>query len=230
MEKDKRNLICFILSAPLLFILLFLTFSSVILSATEKPQLARLHYNGGGDWYNDGDALPNLAMYLNKTINAEFSIEQTIVKPSDTKLLEHPFLFITGHGNITFSDKDAASLREYLLRGGFIYADDDYGMDESFQKAIKKIFPEKKLIELPASHEIFHCYFNFDQGIPKIHKHDDKRPQAFAIFDDYGRMMLLYTYESNISDGWSNAHDNPEELREKAFKMGTNIFYYLMTK
>ena len=198
------------------------------LLAFGKAQLARLHYSGGGDWYNDSDTLPNLVVYLNKTINTDFSIDQAVVKPSETKLYDYPFLFMTGHGNIKFSEQDVENLRQYLMRGGFLYADDDYGMNEAFQREIKKVFPEKDLIELPPNHEIFHCFFNFNNGLPKIHKHDEKRPQAFAIFDDHGRMMVLFTYESNISDGWSNAHDDPTEIKEEAFKMGANIFYYLM--
>ena len=196
----------------------------------EKPQLARLHYDGGGDWYNDPDTLPNIAKYLNKTIQTDFSEEQTIVKPAENKIFDYPFIYMTGHGNISFSKRDAENLRKYLLRGGFLYADDDYGMDSYFRREIKKVFPEKQLIELPANHEIFHCFFDFPKGIPKIHKHNDKRPQAFAIFDENGRMMLLYTYETNISDGWTTAHNDPPAIREKALKMGANIFYYLMSK
>lgn len=211
------------------FFLIFILFSAHLI-ASEKSQLARLHYSGGSDWYNDSDIIPNIAEYLNKTINTDFSTVEAVVKPSDTKLFEYPIIFMTGHGNISFSEKDADNLRNYLLRGGFLYADDDYGMDESFRKEIKKVFPEKELVELPANHEIFHCYFSFSKGLPKIHKHDDKRPQAFAIFDDNGRMMVLYTYESNISDGWSNVHNDPENIRQQAFKMGANIFYYLLTK
>ncbi|RLC48989.1 MAG: hypothetical protein DRZ79_06580 [Candidatus Cloacimonadota bacterium] len=207
-----------------------LLLASASLMAAEKPQLARLHYDGGGDWYNDPDTLPNIAKYLNKTIHTDFSEEQAIVKPADTKIFDYPFIYMTGHGNIAFSEKDAKNLREYLLRGGFLYADDDYGMDSYFRREIKKVFPEKKLIELPANHEIYHSFFDFPKGIPKIHKHDDKRPQAFAIFDENGRMMVFYTYETNISDGWTSAHNDPPEIREKAFKMGANLFYYLMCR
>ncbi|HHE38339.1 MAG TPA: DUF4159 domain-containing protein [Candidatus Cloacimonetes bacterium] len=210
-------------------VIILLIIAWVVLSASEKPQLARLHYDGGGDWYNDPDALPNLVKFLNKNINTDFSIEQAEVKPSDSKLFEFPFIYMTGHGNIAFSEKDAENLREYLLRGGFLYADDDYGMNESFRREIKKVFPDKELVELPANHAIYHCYYDFPQGLPKIHKHDDQRPQAFAIFDENGMMLLLYTYETNISDGWSNAHDDPAEIKKQAFQMGANLFYYLMT-
>jgi hypothetical protein len=199
------------------------------LSAGEKAQLARLHYAGGGDWYNDQDIIPNIANFLNKTLNTDFSTLEAAVQLTDSNLFDYPFLFATGHGNISFSDREAEALRTYLARGGFLYVDDDYGMDKSFRQEIGKVFPERNLIELPASHEIFHSYYEFTAGLPKIHKHDDKRPQALALLDDNGRIMLLYTYETNISDGWSEAHDDPPEIREKAFRMGANIFYYLLT-
>lgn len=208
--------------------MLFTILSAVI--PTDAPQLARLHYDGGGDWYNDPDTLPNLVRHVNSELNTNFSTVQAVVRPSDANLFDYPFIYMTGHGNISFSDRDARNLREYLLKGGFLYADDDYGMDEAFRREIKKVFPDRELTELPPSHEIFHCYYSFPQGIPKIHEHDGKRPQAFGIFDDTGRMMVLYTYETNVSDGWTEAHDNPPEVREEAFRMGTNMLYYIMTQ
>ncbi len=210
--------------------LLVLILLSGALFAADKPQLARLHYDGGGDWYNDSDIIPNLVEFLNENLHTDFSIEQAIVKPDDTKIFDYPFIFITGHGNIKFSDNELENIREYTSRGGFLYIDDDYGMDKSVRTEISRLYPNDVLIELPVSHPIFSCYYKFEEGLPKTHKHDDKRPKAFAIFDDFGRMILLYTYESNISDGWSNAHDDPEEIRSASFKMGANIFYYLLTK
>jgi Domain of unknown function (DUF4159) len=200
------------------------------LNAAEKSQLARLHYGGGGDWYNDQDIIPNLAEFLNETLNTDFSTVEVAVKPNDSELFDYPFIFVTGHGNTSFDEKEAARLRDYMFRGGFLYVDDDYGMDKYFRQEIRKIFPDKELMELPTSHHIFHCFFDFPDGLPKTHKHDDKRPQTFAIFGDDGRILLLYTVESNISDGWSKAHDDPTEIREEALKMGANIFYYLMTQ
>jgi len=212
----------------ILVLIIILIFSN--LHALEAGyQLARLHYKGGGDWYNDQDTIPNIAEYLNKTLNTKFSKIQATVTPDDPKLFDYPFIYMTGHGTVNFNDNEAENFRTYLDRGGFLYVDDDYGLDKSFQHEIKKIFPEKDLVELPASHNIFHCYFDFPKGLPKIHKHEDKRPQAFGIFDDNGRLMLLYTYESNISDGWSNAHDDPENIKEQAFQFGANLFYYIMT-
>jgi len=209
------------------YLIVLIIFSGV-LQAVENPQLARLHYDGGGDWYNDSDTIPNIAEYLNETIYTNFSLEQAVVKPGEPELFDYPFIYMTGHGNVFFSNKDAENLRDHLLRGGFLYADDDYGMDEAFRREIRKVFPERDLIEIPATHQIFYSFNPIPEGLPKIHKHDDNRPQAFAIFDDDGRIMVLYTYESNISDGWSNKHDDPQQLREEAFRMGANIFYYLM--
>lgn len=196
----------------------------------EKPQLARLHYDGGGDWYNNQDMIPNIVEVLNRELHTDFSPEEAVVKPSESKIYDYPFIVMTGHGNIDFSDKDAETLREWLLRGGCLYADDDYGMDEAFRREIKKVFPEKDLVELPASHPLFSSYYNLGNKIPKIHEHDDSRPQAFAIFSEDGRLMVLYTYETNITDGWTDAHDDPANVRQQAFKMGVNILYYLFTR
>jgi hypothetical protein len=212
------------------FLILLLTVVFSFSQAQEKPKLARLHYQGGGDWYNDGDILPNLAEFINQTLNTNFALQEAVVKPDDNKIFNYPFLFMTGHGQINFSQEDAENLREYMQRGGFLYVDDDYGLDESFRQQVKKIFPAKELVELPASHELVNCFYSFPNGIPKIHKHDDKRPQVFAIFNDLGRMMLLYSYETNFSDGWSVNHNDPPQKREEALQMGANIIYYVMAK
>ncbi len=211
-----------------LLIIIVLIFSALPALESEH-QIARLHYKGGGDWYNDQDTIPNIVEYLNMTLNTNFSKIQAIVSPDDSKLFDYPFIFMTGHGTVNFNSKEAENIRTYLDRGGFLYVDDDYGLNKTFQYEIKKIFPEKDLVELPASHELFHCFFDFPNGLPKIHKHDDKRPQAFGIFDESGRLMILYTYESNISDGWSNVHDDPENIKEQALQFGANLFYYIMT-
>ena len=191
-------------------------------------QIARLHYAGGGDWYNDADAVPNLAEFLNNNIQTEFELTEAVVKPDESAIFNYPFIFVTGHGKLSFNQKERENLREYLRRGGFLYVDDDYGMDQFFRSEIKQLFPQKNLIELPAEHEIFSIFYKFPGGLPKIHKHDDKRPQAFAIFNDSGRMLLLYTYETNLSDGWSNAHDTSSAQRLQALKMSANIVFYLM--
>lgn len=195
-----------------------------------KTGFARLHYDGGGDWYNDPEVLPNLAKFINLQTGSSIPTYETALRADDAKLYDYPFLYLTGHGNIRFSDSELNALRNWMLRGGFLYADDDYGMDESFRREIKRVFPERELIELSSDHPLFTAYYDFSSGLPKIHEHDDKPPKAFAIFDDNGRMMMLYTYETNISDGWADpdTHGNPEELREIALKFGLNIIYYIL--
>ncbi|MCF7911990.1 MAG: DUF4159 domain-containing protein [Candidatus Cloacimonetes bacterium] len=215
----------------ILIMLLGMLISIASLNAAQlnKEQIARLHFDGGGDWYNNPDMIPNMVQVLNRELHTDFASEEAVVTPGESRLFDFPFVIMTGHGNISFSENDARNLRSWLLRGGTLYADDDYGMDESFRREIAKVFPEKEMVELPAEHEIFHCFYELN-GTPKIHKHDDKRPQTFAIYDESGRIMVLYTYETNISDGWSNAHDDPPNIRQKAFQMGTNILYYIFTK
>lgn len=201
-----------------------------MLSAAENSdKIARMHYRGGGDWYNDQDIIPNIAEHLNSTLKTNFSRIQAEIKPDDQNISDFPFIFMTGHGSVHFDEQEIKNLREHLYQGGFLYIDDDYGMDRSIRTEVRKLFPEQQLVELPASHQLFHCYHDFNNGLPKIHEHDGKRPQAFGVFDDFGRLMLLYTYESNISDGWSKVHNDPEAVREKALKFGTNLFYYVLT-
>ncbi|MBC8527802.1 MAG: DUF4159 domain-containing protein [Candidatus Cloacimonetes bacterium] len=201
--------------------------------ATGEPKLtiARVQYDGGGDWYNDTSVIPNFCIEINSRTNLNASKDQIIVSLKDNRIFDYPFLYLTGHGNIVLSDEEIVNLRDYLIKGGFLYVDDDYGLDKHFRREIVRIFPERKLQELPASHPLFNCFYNFKNGLPKIHEHDNKRPQAFAIFDDFGRMIVLYTYESNISDGWASpeVHKDPPEVREMAFRMGINIVYYVLT-
>lgn len=203
-----------------------------VMDSPLKTGFARLNYDGGGDWYNDPEVLPNLAAYLNKVLGANFPTEQTTLKASEAKLFEYPFVYLTGHGNIRFTDREIANLRLWMERGGFLYADDDYGMDEAFRREIKRIFPEKDMIELNGSFPLFTCFYDFSTGLPKIHKHDEKPPKAYGLFDDNGRLMALYTYESNISDGWADpqTHKDPPELRETALQFGVNIVYYLISR
>ncbi len=193
---------------------------------------ARLHYDGGGDWYNDPEVLPNLAKFINGETGSDIPIDQSVVRAGESRLFEYPFVYMTGHGNIRFTEAELINLRKWMLRGGFLYADDDYGMDESFRREIRRIFPERELIEIDSSHPLFTSYFDYSEGLPKIHEHDNQPPQAFAMFDDNGRMMMLYTYETNISDGWADpdTHGNPPELRETALRFGLNIVYYVMQK
>jgi hypothetical protein len=214
------------------FIPLLLIIGSICLSSlSARTGFARLQYDGGGDWYNDPEVLPNLAKYVNQTLSTDFPTDQEIVKAGEAKLFEFPFIYMTGHGNIRWSDKELENLRSWMLRGGFLYADDDYGMDASFRRELKRLFPERQLIELSLDFPLFNSYFAFSK-LPKIHKHDEKPPQAFGMFDDAGRLMLLYTFETNISDGWADpeTHKDPFEVREQALKFGVNIVFYVINR
>lgn len=212
--------------------MLFLSMGMGTVENTVKTGFARLQYDGGGDWYNDPEVLSNLAKYANQTMAASFPVDQAVVKASDPKLYDYPFIYLTGHGNIRFTDREVENLRTWMLRGGFLYADDDYGMDESFRREIKRIFPERPLTELDPSFPLYTSFYDFSSGLPKIHKHDEKPPQAFGIFDDNGRLMCLYTYETNISDGWADpeTHHDPPEVRDTALKFGINILQFVLHK
>ncbi|MGC9362406.1 MAG: DUF4159 domain-containing protein [Candidatus Syntrophosphaera sp.] len=215
----------------ILALALFQALAGVTGSVT-RTGFARLQYDGGGDWYNDPEVLPNLAQFVNSTLNAGFPIDQNVVKADDAKLFNYPFLYLTGHGNIRWSERELKNLREWMLRGGFLYADDDYGMDESFRREIKRVFPEYELVELDASFPLYTSFFDFSAGLPKIHEHDGKPPQAFGIFDENGRLMCFYTFETNISDGWADpsTHKDPPEIRETALRFGCNIIHYLISR
>jgi hypothetical protein len=193
-------------------------------------RIGRLKYSGGGDWYNDPSAEVNLLRFVQQHTLLDVDPKYEFVEIASEKLYTYPMIFLTGHGTIKFSELDAERLRIYLEQGGFLYADDDYGMDKSFRAEIKKVFPENELVELPYSFGVFHSHFDFSAGAPKTHKHDDKPPQSFGIFHN-GRLVVLYTYESNPSDGWADAqvHNDPEEKREEALKFGTNIIVWLTT-
>ncbi len=204
---------------------------AAVLTAKEKLTIARLRYDGGGDWYNNPSVIPNLLKRISRDTNVETAEKQVVISLKNNKIFDYPFVYVTGHGNINLNNEEIRNLKRYLKKGGFLYIDDDYGMDEHFRQQLKEIYPDKELQELPASHPLFKCFYKFKNGLPKIHKHDGKRPQAFALFNNFGRMILLYTYETNISDGWAspNVHKDPYEIREKALKMGVNIVYYALT-
>jgi hypothetical protein len=193
-----------------------------------SQEIALLKYNGGGDWYANPSSLPNLIKFSNQNINTKIKDKPVTVEPGSPDLFSYPFVHMTGHGNVVFSDSEQLNLRNYLLSGGFLHIDDNFGMDEYIRKEIKKIFPNSNLIEIPASHPIFQGPFVFSAGLPKIHEHDGKRPQAFGIFEN-NRLVLLYTFECDLGDGWedSDVHNDPKEVREKALKMGANILNYI---
>ena len=190
-------------------------------------QLAVLKYKGGGDWYANPTALPNLIEFCNRNISTSLETKPATVEVGSTEIFQYPFLHMTGHGNVFFSDDEAQNLRMYLLSGGFLHIDDNYGMDPYLRKEMAKVFPDKELLELSADHPIFNQNYSFPDGLPKIHEHDGKRPQAFGIFEKE-RLLLLFTYESDLGDGWEDAevHNDPEDVRLKALRMGANIVQY----
>jgi len=208
-----------------LSVFLFLI-GGILAFSAPKPTLkmALLKYSGGGDWYSNPTSLPNLADYCNKEIGTNFSTDFATVEVGSVELFNYAFIHMTGHGNVVFSDLDAENLRKYLLAGGFLHIDDNYGMDPFVRVAMKKVFPELEFIELPFSHEIYHQKFDFNKGLPKIHKHDDKPAQGFGLFWE-GRLVCFYSYECDLGDGWEDqsVHKDPEAIRQLALRMGSNI-------
>ncbi|MBI5809529.1 MAG: DUF4159 domain-containing protein [Ignavibacteriales bacterium] len=209
--------------------LLFFVWFSFLYSQNEGFFIARLKYNGGGDWYNDPSAEINLLKFVAQHTTIKTNPKYEFVDLSTGNIFSYPFLFMTGHGNIIFSDNDAKKLRTYLESGGFLYVDDDYGLDKAFRREIKKVFPDKELVELPFNYGLYDCVFNFKNGPPKTHEHDNKPPQGFGIFVN-GRLCVYYTYESNPSDGWADpeVHKDPEIKREEALRFGTNIVVWAL--
>ncbi|WP_340077670.1 DUF4159 domain-containing protein [Leptobacterium sp. I13] len=199
----------------------------MITLTTQAQEIAVLKYGGGGDWYSNPTALPNLILFCNQHINTAIDAKPRIVEVGDISIFQYPFIHMTGHGNVFFTPEEAQNLRNYLLSGGFLHVDDNYGMEPYFKNELKKVFPDKELIELPANHAIFNQTYHFPSGLPKIHEHDGKRPQAFGIFHQ-NRLVLLFTYESDLGDGWENPeiHNDPEEIRVQALQMGANIVEY----
>ncbi|WP_345272441.1 DUF4159 domain-containing protein [Flaviramulus aquimarinus] len=207
---------------------LFLTFSfSLLVFSLFAQDLAILKYKGGGDWYGNPTALPNLISFCNKNISTKINPKPQTVEVGSPDIFQFPILYMTGHGNVFFSETDAENLKAYLISGGFLHIDDNYGMKPYITEALKKVFPDKDLVELPTSHAIFNLEYKFPNGLPKIHEHDGKRPQAFGLFHE-DRLMLLFTYESDLGDGWEDPeiHNDPAEVRDKALKMGANIVKY----
>lgn len=192
-----------------------------------SQELAVLKYKGGGDWYSNPTALPNLINFCNNNINTRINPNPQTVEVGSIDIFQYPLLHMTGHGNVFFSDEDAENLRNYLISGGFLHIDDNYGMRPYVTEELKKVFPNAELIELPKSHDIFNIAYKFPDGLPKIHEHDGKRPQAFGIFYE-SRLVLLFTFESDLGDGWEDpeVHNDPPEVREKSLKMGANIVKY----
>ncbi|MBR9922681.1 MAG: DUF4159 domain-containing protein [Bacteroidetes bacterium] len=190
-------------------------------------QLALLKYKGGGDWYANPTALPNLALFCNQQLGTAFDPDYATVEVGSVDLFNYPFVHMTGHGNVVFSDAEAENLRNYLIAGGFLHIDDNYGMDPFVRPAMKKVFPELEFVELPFEHGVYHQTFDFQGGLPKVHEHDGDPPQGFGLIWE-GRLVCFYSYESDLGDGWEDAavHRDPEQVRIKALQMGANLIQF----
>jgi len=212
-----------------LFLLLSVTFMST--AQTYTINLAVLKYSGGGDWYADPTAVPNLAKFCNTEMGTTINPDVPYIDVGSPEIFNYSFLHLTGHGNVLFSAADAQNLRNYLLAGGFLHIDDNYGMDPYIRRELRKVFPEYELKELPFSHPIYHQKFKFPNGLPKIHEHDNKPPQGFGIVHE-GRLLVFYTYETDLSDGWEDpeVHKDPPEVRLQALQMGANIISFVFTQ
>jgi len=191
--------------------------------------IARLQYDGGGDWYANPSSLPNLLGAIRERTGVPVALRERNVRPLDPALSDSPYLYMTGHGNVRFTAAERDALRRYLVGGGFLHADDNYGLDESFRREISEIFPDASLTEIPEDHPVFHIFYDFPDGLPKIHEHDGGAPQAFGIFHN-GRLVVFYSYESDLGDGWEDegVHEDSSAVREQALRMGVNLFLYVL--
>lgn len=210
--------------------ILFLFLAPVLFSQNPNLKVALLKYNGGGDWYADPTALPNLIRFCNLEISTNIDPNPATVEPGSIELFNYPFVHLTGHGNVIFSEEESRNMRVYLEAGGFLYIDDNYGLDEYIRREMKKAFPDQEFVELPPDHPIYRQKYQFENGLPKIHEHDNKRPQGFGLFIE-GRLACFYTYESDLSDGWEDpsVHNDPPEVRKKALQMGANLISYVFS-
>ena len=208
-----------------------LIFNFIGLIYAQSFNIARIQYGGGGDWYSDPSSLPNLLQYLNEKTPMSAELDEIRIKLTDDEITQYPYLYLTGHGNIRFNEDEIISLRSILQNGGFLHADDNYGMDKSFRREMKRVFPNKDFVPLPHDHPIFSSFFRMNSGLPKVHEHDKNPPEALALFEN-DHLIVLYTYESDLGDGWedANVHQDPWPIREAALKMGVNIIYFALTQ
>ena len=197
----------------------------------QEFSIARVNNGGGGDWYCDPSSIPNLLSYLTKNTSIKAAHDEYRIKLTTKELRGHPYLYMTGHGNIRFTNEEIIQLREYLMGGGFLHTDDNYGLNTSFRREMKRVFPDRDFVELPHDHAVFHSFFDMPNGLPKIHEHDGKPPQLFALYNE-DRIMVIYSYESDLGDGWEDeeVHNDPSELRVAALQMGVNIIYFALTQ
>ncbi|MGL4632733.1 MAG: DUF4159 domain-containing protein [Leadbetterella sp.] len=207
-----------------------LALSKVGFAQNATLKIAKMRYSGGGDWYANKTALPNLISFSNKYLKTKIHPEEDIVEPGNPKIFSYPYIYITGHGNILFSDAEALNLRKYLLSGGFLHIDDNYGLNKFIRREMKKVFPEHEFVELPFSHPIYHQKYEFSKGLPKIHEHDNKPPQGFGIIHE-GKLVCFFSYECDLGNGWEdqNVYNDPENVRQEALKMGANILQFCFT-
>jgi hypothetical protein len=209
-------------------------FGLLTLSSFNAPtyKFAKLKYSGGGDWYGDRTALPNLIKFCNENLKTNFDREDDVVEPGSAQLFNYPIVFMTGHGNVIFSDQEAKNLRKYLTGGGFLHIDDNYGLDKFIRPQMKKVFPELDFVELPVNYPVYHQKYSFPTGLPKIHEHDGKRPQGFGLIYK-GRLVCFYSFECDLGNGWEDlgtyAGDS-QEARLKALRMGANLVQYVLTQ
>lgn len=198
--------------------------------AQYSYKIAKLKYNGGGDWYANKTSLPNLIKFCNANLRMNIFPEEDIVEAGSPELFSYPFVHMTGHGNVVFSDAEAQNMRRYLISGGFLHVDDNYGLDKFIRREMKKVFPELSFIELPYNHPVYHQKFNFTNGLPKVHEHDGKAPQGFGLIWE-GRLVCFYSYECDLGNGWEDqsVYNDPEESRQQALRMGANLLQYSTT-
>ena len=217
--------------AKILITTLLLTFNLFSLSAQRYSfKIAKLKYQGGGDWYANKTSLPNLIKFCNQNLRMNIAPEEEVVEPGSPEIYSYPIVHMTGHGNVVFSQDEAQNLRNYLIGGGFLHVDDNYGLDKFIRLEMKKVFPEAEFVEIPFTHPIYHQKFNFNNGLPKIHEHDGKPPKGYGLIYE-GRLVCFYTYETDLGNGWEDQviYNDPEEKRVKALQMGANILSYCLT-
>lgn len=201
-----------------------------VFAQNNSLKIAKLKYNGGGDWYANKTSLPNLISFCNKNLKTNIFPEEDIIEAGDKKIFQYPFIHMTGHGNVVFSDQEAKNLRNYLLAGGFLHVDDNYGLNNFIRREMKKVFPEHEFVELPFSHPVYHQKYSFTKGLPKVHEHDNKPPQGFGIVHE-GRLVCFFSYECDLGNGWEDQsmYNDPESVRQEALKMGANLIQFAFT-
>ncbi|MCB0497929.1 MAG: DUF4159 domain-containing protein [Cyclobacteriaceae bacterium] len=216
---------------PMIGILFFALVLSTPGQAQSPLKIAKLQYHGGGDWYANKTALPNLINFCNKNLHTQINPEDDVVDVGSEFLFTYPYVYMTGHGNVVFSDEEAENLRNYLIAGGFLHIDDNYGLDKFIRLEMKKVFPELDFVEIPFNHPIYHQKYEFTNGLPKIHEHDGKPAQGFGLIY-HGRLVCFYDYQCDLGNGWEDQfiYNDPEELRQKALQMGANIISFCFTQ